>query len=172
MHVHKSEDNTKSELGEMSCDHVDWVQMRQDMVLGSKQTRNFLTSWATFSFPKRNLLHRLCYKLSLAVTCVPVTHWFGRRKFLTLLLFSSITSSEISFWCFDSSPLTMISTDNHSNHLFLCSITLGGDGSVAEWSRHEFWKFLLARLMTFTGKVRRWSRHRSTGTSWLTDTSI
>jgi hypothetical protein len=36
-HVHKSEVNTKSELGEMSCQHVDWVQMKQDMVLGSKQ---------------------------------------------------------------------------------------------------------------------------------------
>jgi hypothetical protein len=59
--VHKSEDNTKSELGEMSCEHVDWVQMRQDMVLGSKETENFLTTLATFSFPKRNLLHRLCY---------------------------------------------------------------------------------------------------------------
>jgi hypothetical protein len=42
--VHKSEDNTKSELGEMRCELVDWVQMTQDMVLGSKETGNFLTS--------------------------------------------------------------------------------------------------------------------------------
>lgn len=63
-HVHKSEDNTKSELGEMRCELVDWVQMTQDMVLGSKETGNFLTSWATFSFPRRNLLHRLCYIVS------------------------------------------------------------------------------------------------------------
>lgn len=59
-HVHKSEDNTKSELGETSCERVDWVQMKHDMVLGSKQTGNFLTSWATFSFSRMNLLHRLC----------------------------------------------------------------------------------------------------------------
>jgi hypothetical protein len=60
-HVHKSEDNTKSELGEMSCEHVDWIQMTQDMVLDSKETGNFLNSLATFSFPRRNMLHTLCY---------------------------------------------------------------------------------------------------------------
>jgi hypothetical protein len=43
-HVHKSEDNTKSELGEMSCEHVDWITVMQDMVLCLKQTGSFLTS--------------------------------------------------------------------------------------------------------------------------------
>jgi len=43
-HVCKREGNTKSELGEMSCERVDWVQMTQDMALGSKQTGKFLTS--------------------------------------------------------------------------------------------------------------------------------
>ena len=60
-YVRKDEGNTNRELGKMSCGHVHWVQMTQDMVLGSKQTGNFLTSRATFSFPRRNLLHRLCY---------------------------------------------------------------------------------------------------------------
>jgi len=66
-HVHKNEGNTKSELGEMSCEHVDWVQMTQGMVLGSKQTGNFLTSWATFSFPRRDLLQRHRYHSQLHV---------------------------------------------------------------------------------------------------------
>jgi len=60
-HVHKSEDNIKGELGETSCERVDCVQMKQDVVLGSKQTGNFLTSWATFSFSTTNLLHRLLH---------------------------------------------------------------------------------------------------------------
>lgn len=83
----KGEGNTNCELGKMSCGHVHWVQMTQGMVLGSKQTGNFLTSWATFSFPRGNLLHRPCY----IVTCVPVIQWFWRRKLLTPLWFSSIT---------------------------------------------------------------------------------
>jgi hypothetical protein len=63
--IHRWEENIKVDLGKITCEDVDWIHLGQDLmntVINSwvpLKIWNFLISWATISFSRRDLLYEV-----------------------------------------------------------------------------------------------------------------
>jgi hypothetical protein len=108
-------DNIKMDLQEVGCEGMDWIDLAQErdrcralmnvvMKLRIAQDAgNFLTSWGTVSFSRRNLLHAISQSV---YNSLPLIHLLNRTNPLPPHLFNTPFNIIIAF-----SPLNLLNVE-------------------------------------------------------------